>query len=119
MTFARLISPALRSGLLMSVGSVLMVLPIVTGMSSAVVVTGIAVGALQTALGIAGTDSEGRGTLPLSAQAAYDRGLALGLLAVGVLFGVLGQGAALLLFGLAGLAVLAVTVTTRYSAGGF
>jgi hypothetical protein len=101
----------------MSVGSVLLVLPLVAGMSSAVVVTGIAIGALQITLSIAGTDSQGRGTLPLSAQAAYDRGLAVGLLAVGVLFAVLGQVPALLLFGLAGLSVLAVTVITRYSAG--
>jgi hypothetical protein len=115
MTVARLISPALRSGLLISVGTVLMLLPFVTGMGPAVVVTGIAVGALQIALGIAGTDSQGRGTLPVSVQAVYDRGLAIGLLAVGVLFGMVGDKAALVLFGAAGLAVLAVTVTTRYS----
>ena len=115
MTLARLISPALRSGLLISVGTALMVLPLVVGVAPAVVVTGIGVGALAVALGIAGTDSQGRGTLPVSVQAVYDRGLALGLLAVGVLYGVLGDEAALALFGGAGLAVLLVTVTTRYS----
>ncbi|HKF79580.1 MAG TPA: hypothetical protein VKB17_02005 [Thermoleophilaceae bacterium] len=115
MTVVRLISPALRSGLLVSVGSALMVLPLVLGLMPAVLVTGIAVGALQVALGLAGTDSEGRGTLPVSVQAVYDRGLATGLLAVGVLFGVVGDQAALLLFGSAGLSVLLVTLTTRYS----
>jgi hypothetical protein len=115
MTLARLISPALRSGLLISVGTALMGLPLVTGLNPATVVTGIAVGALAVALGIAGTDSQGRGTLPVSVQAVYDRGLAVGLLAVGVLYGVLGDEAALGLFGIAGLAVLLVTATTRYS----
>ncbi len=115
MTLARLISPALRSGLLISVGTVLMVVPLVTGMNPDVVVTGIFVGALQTTLGIAGTGSQGRGTIPVSAQAVYDRGLALGLLAVGVLYGALGDRWALLLFGVSGLAVLLVTITTRYS----
>jgi hypothetical protein len=115
MTLVRLISPALRSGLLIAVGTVLMVVPFVTGMAPDVVVTGIFVGGLQVTLGIAGTDSQGRGTLPVSAQAVYDRGLALGLLAVGALYGILGDQMALLLFGLSGLAVLLVTVTTRYS----
>jgi hypothetical protein len=115
MTVARLMSPALRSGLLISVGTVLLVLPFVTAMQPAVVVTGIGIGALQVALGIAGTDSQGRGTLPVSAQAVYDRGLAMGLLAVSLLYGIVGDQAALGLFGAAGLAVLAVTVTTRYS----
>jgi hypothetical protein len=115
MTLARLISPALRSGLMISVGTLLMVLPFVTGMDPDVVVTGIFVGGLQVTLGIAGTDNQGRGTIPVSAQAVYDRGIALGLLAVGVLYGILGDQMALLLFGLSGLAVLLVTITTRYS----
>jgi hypothetical protein len=114
-TIIRLIPPALRSGLLISVGAPLMGLPFVLGLSPAVVVTGTAVGALQIALGVAGTDSQGRGTLPVSVQAVYDRGLALGLLAAAVLFGAVGDRAALFLFGAAGVAVLAVTVTTRYS----
>ena len=115
MTIARLISPALRSGLLIFVGTALMVLPLVASLSSAVVVTGIAIGAIQMTLGIAGTADEGRGTLPISVQAVYDRGLALGLLAVGILYGVVGDQTALLLFGVSGLAVLLVTATTRYS----
>src|SRR5256885_12428363 len=99
MTIARLISPALRSGLLISVGTVLMMLPFVASMQPAVVVTGIAIGALQIALGVAGTDSQGRGTLPASVQAVYDRGLAFGLLAVAELHGVIGDPAAQLPLG--------------------
>jgi hypothetical protein len=100
---------------MISVGTVLMVLPLVTGMAPSVVVTGIFVGALEMTLGIAGTGGQGRGTIPVSAQAVYDRGLAVGLLAIGVLYGIVGDQMALLLFGASGLAVLLVTITTRYS----
>jgi len=99
----------------MAVGTLLMALPLVTGMAPDVVVTGIFIGGLGMSLAIAGTGSQGRGTLPVSAQSVFDRGLALGLLAVGVLYGILGDPMALLLFGASGLAVLLVTVTTRYS----
>lgn len=92
-----------------------MALPLVTGLNPAPVVTGVAVGGLAVALGIAGTGTQGRGTLPISVQAVYDRGLALGLLALGVLYGALGDQASVLVFGLAGLSILLVTVTTRYS----
>jgi hypothetical protein len=115
MTVARLISPALRSGLLIAVGSALMMVPLVAGLTPAVLVTAIAVGAIQIALGIAGTGEGGRGTLPVSAQAVYDRGLAFGLLSVAVLFAATDDRAAAALFGAAGLASLLVTVTTRYS----
>jgi hypothetical protein len=115
MTLARIVSTALRPGLLIGVGSALMMLPVVLGMAPSVAVTGIAIGGLAIALGIAGTASEGRGTLPVSAQAVYDRGLALGLLAIAILYGVIGDQAALLLFGGSGLAVLTVATTTRYS----
>ena len=75
------------------------------------------VGALTIALGLAGTEPGARGSLPLSSQAAYDRGLALGLLVSAVLFGLFGELEALALFALAGLAALITTSVTRYSAG--
>ena len=74
-------------------------------------VTGIAIGGLAIAW-IAGTASEGRGTLPVFAQAVYDRGLRFGLLAIAILYGVIGDQAAPLLFGGSGLAVLTVAITT-------
>jgi|SRR5215211_1154352 len=117
MTVARLISTSLRSGLLISAGSALMMLPFAAGLQPAAMVTGVVVGAITVALGLAGTDSQGRGTLPVSAQATLDRGLALGLLAVGILFGAGGDQASLVVFGGAGLGALLVTLTTRYTAG--
>jgi|SRR5215207_2378232 len=115
MTIASLIPPAVRSALLIFVGSALMVVPLITGMQPEVVLTAIAIGGIQVAVGIAGTDSEGRGTLPMSAQAVFDRGLALALLAAGTVYAAVGDQLAALLFGVVGLVALLVTVTTRYS----
>jgi hypothetical protein len=116
MTLARIVSTALRPGLLIGVGSALMMLPVVLGMAPSVAVTGIAIGGLAIALGIAGTASEGRGTLPVSAQAVYDRGIGFGLLVVAVLFGSAGDTGAAILFATAGVGALIVTSITRYSA---
>jgi hypothetical protein len=112
----RLIPPALRSGLLTVAGTGLIVAPLFLGLAPAAIVTGVVVGAVVVALALAGTDSGGRGTLPLSAQAVLDRGLAVGLMAAALIFGLAGDTEALLLFGLAGIATLVVTSMTRYSA---
>jgi hypothetical protein len=63
------------------------------------VATALAVGVVMVALALSGTEPAGRGTLPVSAQAVYDRGLAIGLMAT------------------AGVATLVVTAITRYSSG--
>jgi hypothetical protein len=116
MTIARLISPALRSGLLMAAGTALIGVPFAIGLDAAAIVTGLAVGVMIVALALAGTANDGRGTIPVSAQAAYDRGIALGLLIVAVVFGLAGELGAALLFATAGVAALIVTSITRYSA---
>lgn len=115
-TFLRLISPALRAGLMTLAGTALIIGPFALGLEAAAIVTGVAIGIAMVAVGIAGTESQGRGTLPVSAQAVYDRGLALGLLLTAVIFGIAGQVDALPLFALAGLAALAVSSVTSYSA---
>jgi hypothetical protein len=115
-TFLRLISPALRSGLMIAAGTALILLPFPIGASAAVIMTGIAVGAVAVALGLAGTASEGRGTLPLSAQATYDRGLAVGLFLIAALFASAGDAAGIAIFASAGAATLAISVVTSYSA---
>jgi hypothetical protein len=116
LTIARLISPALRSGLLMAAGTALIGVPFAVGLGAAAIVTGLTVGVFVVALALAGTATEGRGTLPISAQAVYDRGIAVGLLIVALLFGVAGDLGAALLFATAGVAALIVTSITRYSA---
>jgi hypothetical protein len=116
MTIARLISPALRSGLLMAAGTALIGVPFALGLGAAAIVTGVVLGVLIVALALAGTAPSGRGTLPVSAQAAYDRGVALGLLLVAVVFALASDTGAALLFAVAGLGALVVTSITRYSA---
>jgi hypothetical protein len=116
MTVSRLISPVFRSGLLTAGGTGLIVAPLFLGLAPAAIVTGMVVGAVAVALALAGTDADSRGTLPLSAQAVYDRGLALGLMVTALIFGLAGELEAALMFVVAGLGALVVTTITRYSA---
>src|SRR5215213_570585 len=98
MSQSRLVSHALRSGLLMLAGSALIAGPFVLGLEAAPLVTGVLVGAIAIALGLAGTEPGARGSLPLSAQAIYDRGLALGLMVSAVIFALAGELEAMGLF---------------------
>ena len=116
MSSSHLISHELRSALLMVAGSALIAVPFLMGLEAAPLVTGVLVGTLAIALGLAGTEPGGRGSLPLSAQAVYDRGLALGLSLSAGIFGIAGEPAAMVLFAGAGLLALIMTAVTRYSA---
>ena len=49
--------------------------------------TGVVIGSLAVALALAGTETSGRGTIPLAAQAVYDRALGVGLLLSAAAFG--------------------------------
>src|SRR5215212_8473186 len=108
------VSQAVRSAFLVALGAALVVGPVALDLGPAALVTAVVAGVIAVALGFAGTAPDGRGTLPVSAQAAYDRGLGLGLLLAGATFGLGGHTAALIFFAVAGLAVLTVAVTTRY-----
>jgi hypothetical protein len=116
MTLLRLIPLALRSGLLMVAGAGLIAAPFALELDAAALVTAVGIGGTMVALAVAGTDSSGRGTLPVSAQAVYDRGIAIGLLLTAAIFGVASETEAALMFGIAGAAALIVTSITRYSA---
>lgn len=116
MTLVRLISPSLRSAALLAAGFGLLVAPFALGLETSAIVTGTGLGIVMIALAVAGTDTSGRGTLPVSAQAAYDRGLALGLLLVAPIFGLADQTEAMAVFAAVGLVTLIVTGVTRYSA---
>ena len=115
MSVSRTFTPALRSGLVVAIGALLIAAPLVIGLGEAAVATGLATGVIAIALGLAGTADTGRGTLPLSAQASYDAGLGLGLLLAAFAFGLAGQPASLAFFAVVGLTALAITATTRYS----
>jgi hypothetical protein len=90
--------------------------PALLGVGSAALITGLVLGAMAIELGVAGTASEGRGTLPISAHAVYDRGLALGLFVAAAIFGLTGETDAAPVFAAAGALALLVTSITRYSA---
>jgi hypothetical protein len=116
MSSTHVISHALRAALLMVAGSALIAGPFVMGLDAAPIVTGVLVGTLAIALGLAGTEPGGRGSLPLSAQSVYDRGLALGLLLSAGIFAIADELGAAALFATAGIAALVMTSVTRYSA---
>ena len=116
MSWSHVISHALRASLLMVVGSALIAVPFLMGLDAGPLVAGVLVGTLAIALGLAGTEPGSRGSLPLSTQAVYDLGLALGLLLSAGIFGLAGQLEAMILFVGAGIAMLVMTVVTRYSA---
>jgi hypothetical protein len=86
-------------------------------LSVAAQVAGLAIAALIVASGLAGTAPSGRGTIPVRAQAAYDQGLAAGLLATGFIFGVTDESLALAVFGLFGVVMAVICLITRYSTG--
>jgi hypothetical protein len=104
-----------RASLLMVLGTVLLVAPVALLMGPAAMVAGLFTGALSVGIGIAGTGTSGRGTIPLLAHKAYDRGLAAGLLLTAIAFGAVGDTGALALFAGAALAQLLIGVNTRYS----
>jgi hypothetical protein len=101
---------------MVAMGAALLAVPLAAGLSGAAIVLGVIIGTLTFGVGIAGTASDGRGTLSLSAQAEYDRGLALGLLIATVAFAVAGELAAVAIFGTAALVALIVAGFTRYAA---
>jgi hypothetical protein len=115
MSDSRDFSPALRSGLVLAGGALLIIAPLALGLSPAAAATGLAVGVLAIALALAATADSGRGTLLVSTQAAYDAGLGVGLLLAALAFGIAGQLGSLILFGVVGLVILAIAGTTRYS----
>jgi hypothetical protein len=115
MTLFRLVSPALRSGLLIVVGTILILTPVAVGLTTAAASFGLVAGTLTIALGLASSDDSGRGSLPVRVQATWDLGLALGLFVAGVAFGLAGQPSALALFVTAGVATGLIATNTRYS----
>jgi hypothetical protein len=111
------VSPGLRAGLLVGIGSALFSVPFAIGLSLAAVVTGVVVGVLAIGLGLAGTAPEGRGTIPISAHAVYDAGLAAGLVFTAVAFAATGEAGAAAFFFATGLVQLILSATTRYTSG--
>jgi len=115
-TASRLISLDTRSGIEVLLGTLVLFVPIALSLSVAAMVTGVVLGAILVGLGLAGTANGGRGTLPVSTQAVYDQGFAVGLVLTGGAFALIGEQAAGGVFAAAGLAGLVMAMLTRYSA---
>lgn len=107
----------MRSGLLVALGVAIPAFAALLPLSDAALVAGLAIAVLVVGLGLAGTASSGRGTIPVSQQAGYDMGLAIGLAGAAVLFAFAGDAPAVALF--AGFAVLTMMLNlfTRYTPG--
>ena len=88
--------------------------PFALGLSVDATITAAVLGALLFGLAISAT-GEGRGSLPISAHAAYDAAIGLVLVVSALIFGATGEAAALIFLLAAGVAQLLLNSITRYS----
>lgn len=100
---------------MVALGTLLVVGPVIIGLSTAAAATGLVVGVMAVALGLAGSEDTGRGTLPISTQAIFDAGLALGLLLAAVVFAIAGSVGDAGFFAAVGMAAGVLTARTRYT----
>ncbi len=89
--------------------------PFAIGLSLDATITAVAVGIILFGLAVSATDSEGRGTLPISAHATYDAAVAFVLVGAAVVFGLAGEVPALAFLLAAGIAQLILNGLTRYT----
>jgi hypothetical protein len=112
MTAFRLISLPTHAALELALGVALMAAPFVLGFGSAALVVCALVGALIVGLALTATPEMGS----VSAHFAYDRGMALALVAGAVALAVAGEAGGALALTAAALGQTALNVTTRYTA---
>ena len=90
--------------------------PFMLGLSFDATLTAGVIGVVLFGLAVSATGSDGRGTLPVAAHAAYDAAVAAVLVGAAVVFGLAGQETALVFLLAAGLVQLALNGATRYTA---
>jgi hypothetical protein len=105
----------LHAALELITATALIFLPFAIGLSLDATITAGALGVVLFGLAVSATDTEGRGTLPISAHAAYDAAVALVLIGAALVFGVAGEAPALVFLLTAGIAQLTLSGFTRYS----
>jgi hypothetical protein len=106
---------SLHAALELVTATALIAVPFTIGLSLNATITATVVGIVLFGLAVSATASEGRGTLPISAHAAYDAGVALVLIGAAIVFGVMGEVPALVFLLAAGVAQLTLNGFTRYS----
>jgi hypothetical protein len=109
------VSYALHAAIELVTAVALLVVPFAIGMSTNAAITAAVLGAALFGLAISATGDDGRGTLPVSAHAAYDAAVALVLVGSAVIFGLSGEPTALAFLLAAGTAQLTLNTLTRYS----
>jgi hypothetical protein len=109
------VSFSLHAALELVTATALIGVPFMIGLSLNATITAAVVGIVLFGLAVSATDSEGRGTLPISAHAAYDAAVALVLVAAAIIFGLMGEVPALAFLLAAGIAQLTLNGFTRYS----
>jgi hypothetical protein len=106
---------SLHAALELVTATALIAVPFAIGLSLDATITAAVVGIVLFGLAVSATATEGRGTLPVSAHAAYDAGVALVLIGAAIVFGVVGEAPALAFLLAAGVAQLTLNAFTRYS----
>jgi hypothetical protein len=105
----------LHAGIELTLGAALVLVPFLVGLGPAAAAVSVTVGVLAIGLALTASEPGARGSLPLSAHAAYDWGLGVSLLGAGAVFGLLDGAGSLAFFFLAGGLELALVAATRYS----
>ena len=109
------VSYTLHAALELITAVALLSVPFAIGLSLDATITAGVIGIILFGLAVSATDSDGRGTLPISAHATYDAAVALVLVGAAIAFGVSGEVPALVLLLTAGVAQLALNSFTRYA----
>jgi hypothetical protein len=115
MTALRLISLPTHAGLELALGVLILVAPFVLGFGAAGLVVSVGLGALVVGLALSATPAEGPG-VPVTAHFAFDRAVALGLVAGAVALAVAGDRSAAVFLAAAAVAQTGLNLTTRYTA---
>jgi hypothetical protein len=114
MTAFRLISFGVHGALELVIGLALIVAPFALGFGPAATVAGVAIGALIVGLALGAATLEiDRGSV--AGHHAYDWGAVIGIAAAAVVLAAVGESAAGVTFAVAGIAMTALALTTRYS----
>ena len=104
----------LHAALELITATALIIAPFALGLSVDATITATVLGVLLFGLAISAT-GDGRGTLPISAHAAYDAAIGLVLVVSALIFGATGEAAALIFLLSAGIAQLLLNSITHYS----
>jgi hypothetical protein len=115
MTALRLISLPAHGAVELLAGLFAMVAPFLFGFTPGGTVASVAIGALIVGLSLA-TASTAQGSLPIATHFAFDRGIVIALVGAGFVVALAGDAAAALFLAITGAALLALSLTTRYSA---